>query len=61
MPDRSHHATCWREHHACAVARVERLEAEIAALDSTYETWRQVIAVVRRRIERWRREEAGRG
>ena len=30
--DRTHDAECWREptHHACCVARVERLEEELA-------------------------------
>lgn len=61
MPE--HGPSCWRTegHHACAVARVEELERQLADYGSTFETWRQVIDVVRRRIARWRREEGGGG
>lgn len=27
-----HYKGCWRVHHACAVAEVERLQAEVAAM-----------------------------
>jgi len=26
----THHSECWREHHACCVAEVERLQAELS-------------------------------
>lgn len=53
---------------ATALRRITELEAEnaalkseVAALGSTYETWRQVIELVRKRIVRWRLEERGGG
>jgi hypothetical protein len=46
---------------AAAQRRVAELEAENDALRSTYETWRQVIELVRHRIARWRAREGGGG
>lgn len=31
-PESTHHAECWRDHHACAVVRVEALESEVERL-----------------------------
>ena len=46
---------------AAARARIAELEAENAALGSTFETWRRVVVLLRKRIERVLRAEGRAG
>ena len=45
-PESTHHAECWRNHPACAVARVEALEAEVTRL-------RAAILATQGRYRKW--------